>query len=101
MKTMLLVDDSRAIRLAGRRIVESLGIDVLEAGDGAEALQLCRAHGDIDAVLLDWNMPVMDGLTFLSALRSEKRPQPIVVMRPFFDATGLSPVFNSRKQPVP
>jgi len=80
MKTVLLVDDSRAIRLAGRRIVESLGIDVLEAGDGAEALQLCHQHADIDAVLLDWNMPVMDGLEFLTALRSESRPQPIVVM---------------------
>lgn len=80
MKTVLLVDDSRTIRMVGRRIVESLGAGVLEAGNGAEALDVCRDHPDVDAVLLDWNMPVMNGLEFLTALRSQERRQPIVVM---------------------
>jgi two-component system chemotaxis response regulator CheY len=79
MKTMLLVDDSRAIRTIGRRIVEALGMQV-EANDGAEALNVCQQHPDVDAVLLDWNMPVMNGLEFLTALRAEERRQPIVVM---------------------
>jgi len=80
MKTVLVVDDSRAIRSIGRRIVESLGMQVIEANDGAEALDACRQHPNVDAVLLDWNMPVMNGLEFLTQLRAEERPQPIVVM---------------------
>lgn len=76
MKTVLLVDDSRAVRLAGKRIFESLGFGTLEAGDGQQALDVVAANPTIDAVLLDWNMPIMNGLDFLKALRS----QPVVVM---------------------
>jgi len=80
MTTVLLVDDSRAIRGIGRKIVEGLGMQALEACDGAEALTICQKHPEVDAVLLDWNMPVMNGLEFLTALRAEQRRQPIVVM---------------------
>lgn len=64
----LIVDDSRIIRKVARRIVEGLGFEVDEAGDGAEALSYCTAAMP-EVVLLDWNMPVMDGLTFLRRLR--------------------------------
>ena len=70
MKTCLVVDDSRVIRKVARRILEDLGFDVAEAGDGAEALAWCRAMMP-DAILLDWNMPVMNGLEFLRRLRQE------------------------------
>jgi two-component system chemotaxis response regulator CheY len=70
MKTCLIVDDSRIIRKVARRIVEDMAFEVTEAADGAEALAFCRS-GMPDAVLLDWNMPVMDGLTFLRQLRTE------------------------------
>lgn len=80
MSTILLVDDSRAIRMASRRIVEAIGMSVLEANDGREAMDVCREHPDITAIILDWNMPVMNGLEFLKALRAEPRQQPIVVM---------------------
>lgn len=80
MKRALLVDDSRAVRMVGRRILQSLGFDTLEAGDGQEALSVYRANPTVDAVLLDWNMPVMNGLDFLKALRKETSPQPVVVM---------------------
>ena len=70
MKTCLVVDDSRVIRKVSRRILEDLGFDVAEAGDGAEALAWCRAMMP-DAILLDWNMPVMGGLDFLKRLRME------------------------------
>ena len=70
MKTCLVVDDSRIIRKVARRILESLGFQVQEAGDGGEALAQCRAAMP-EAVLLDWNMPVMNGLEFLRALRQE------------------------------
>ena len=78
--TCLVVDDSRTVRKAARRILEKLGFAVAEAGDGAEALVACRARMP-QAVLLDWNMPVMDGLQFLRAARAEFGPdQPIVVL---------------------
>ncbi len=78
--TWLVVDDSRVVRKAARRILETLGFAVREAGDGAEALAACRAAMP-DAVLLDWNMPVMDGLSFLRAARAEFGPdRPAVVL---------------------
>ena len=70
MKTCLVVDDSRVIRKVARRILEDLEFDITEAGDGQEALESCRSAMP-DAVLLDWNMPVMNGIDFLRALRQE------------------------------
>ncbi len=79
MKTCLVVDDSRVIRKVARRILEDLGFETAEASDGVEAMAWCRSAMP-DAILLDWNMPVMDGLTFLRQLR--KAPDghaPVVV----------------------
>ena len=68
MKHCLIVDDSRVIRKVSRQIVESLGFHVTEAEDGREALARCeRAKPDL--ILLDWNMPVMNGIEFISELR--------------------------------
>ena len=69
VRTCLIVDDSRIIRKVARRIVEGLGFEVDEAADGVEALSYCAGRMP-DVVLLDWNMPVMDGLTFLRRLRA-------------------------------
>lgn len=81
MSKALLVDDSRAVRLAMRRITTGLGYEGLEAENGQLALEQVRANPDVDFVLLDWNMPVMDGLEFLRALREEPmEKQPIVIM---------------------
>jgi two-component system chemotaxis response regulator CheY len=68
MKTCLVVDDSSVIRKVARRILEGLSFQITEAADGREALQHCQ-RALPDAVLLDWNMPVMDGYEFLKALR--------------------------------
>ena len=69
MRLCLIIDDSRIIRKVARRIVEGLGFDVEEAADGAEAFTFCMATMP-DVILLDWNMPVMDGMTFLKRLRA-------------------------------
>jgi two-component system chemotaxis response regulator CheY len=69
-RTCLVVDDSRVVRKVARRILEANGFAVTEAADGQQALNSCRASLP-DCVLLDWNMPVMDGLTFLKSLRAE------------------------------
>ena len=68
-RTCLIVDDSRIIRKVARRIVEGLGFEVDEAADGAEALSFCAGLMP-EVILLDWSMPVMDGLTFLRRLRT-------------------------------
>ncbi len=79
MKTCLIVDDSRVIRKVARRILEDLRFQVEEAGDGLEALTACRKSMP-DGILLDWNMPLMNGIEFLRALRKERGGDtPIVV----------------------
>lgn len=73
-RTCLVVDDSRVVRKVARRILEANGFAVTEAADGQEALDTCR-QGLPDCVLLDWNMPVLDGITFLRRLRTEFGPE--------------------------
>ena len=68
MKTCLVVDDSSVIRKVARRILEGLAFQIAEAEDGRQALEHCERELP-DAVLLDWNMPVMDGFEFLRELR--------------------------------
>jgi two-component system, chemotaxis family, chemotaxis protein CheY len=68
MKTCLVVDDSSVIRKIARRILEEMNFQIIEAEDGEKALEICK-RGLPDAVLLDWNMPVMDGYEFLRSLR--------------------------------
>jgi two-component system, chemotaxis family, chemotaxis protein CheY len=68
MKTCLIVDDSSVIRKVARRILEGLEFQIAEAENGEEALEACRRSLP-DAILLDWNMPKMDGYDFLRLLR--------------------------------
>ena len=68
MKTCLVVDNSSVIRKVARRILEGLDFQISEAENGEEAIEACRQQIP-DAILLDWNMPKMDGYEFLRALR--------------------------------
>ena len=68
MKTCLVVDDSSVIRKIARRILEEMNFHIVEAEDGEQALEICKRELP-EAVLLDWNMPVMDGYEFLRSLR--------------------------------
>ncbi|MFC3126635.1 PleD family two-component system response regulator [Pseudoroseomonas globiformis] len=76
---VLVVDDSRVVRKAARRILERHGFAIREAEDGQKALEACR-FALPKLVLLDWNMPVMDGMEFLVALRAEFGPEEPLVM---------------------
>jgi two-component system chemotaxis response regulator CheY len=68
MKTCLIVDDSSVIRKVARRILEGLDFQIVEAENGEEAIETCRRQMP-EAILLDWNMPKMDGYDFLRVLR--------------------------------
>jgi two-component system, chemotaxis family, chemotaxis protein CheY len=68
VRTCLVVDDSSVVRKIARRILETMDFEIIEAEDGEKALEVCK-RAMPEAVLLDWNMPVMDGYEFLGNLR--------------------------------
>ncbi len=68
MKHCLIVDDSKVIRRVARKILRELEFETDEAHDGKAALAACQRKMP-DVVLLDWDMPVMDGIEFLRELR--------------------------------
>lgn len=71
---VIVVDDSRAMRLILRRIVGQLGFDVMEAEDGQAALEALGAAEEVpDLALIDWNMPRMNGLELVAAIRDDAR----------------------------
>ena len=70
----LVIDDSRTIRMMLKKFLAMEGFDTLyEAGDGREALDKLKAVGPVDLALVDWNMPVMDGLDFVKSVRQDKQ----------------------------
>lgn len=79
MKSCLVVDDSKVVRKFARRIMEELSFEVNEANDGEEAISACK-HSLPDVMLLDWNMPVMDGLACLQQLRTLPNNEKVVVI---------------------
>ncbi|MGZ4602999.1 MAG: response regulator [Kineosporiaceae bacterium] len=76
----LVVDDSRAMRSILARLMTGLGFEVSQAGDGAEALAALESGLRPDVALVDWNMPVMDGLTFIKTVRSREELRDISLM---------------------
>lgn len=76
----LVIDDSRAMRMMLRRIVSSVGFEVIEAGNGQEALEQLDAGHAPELCLIDWNMPVMNGLEFVQAVRQRADGRNITLM---------------------
>jgi two-component system, chemotaxis family, chemotaxis protein CheY len=76
----LIIDDSRSMRMILRRILGELGIGATEAAHGGEALDLLAAGLHPDLCLVDWNMPVMDGCTFVSEVRKVRDWRDITLM---------------------
>lgn len=77
----MVIDDSRAMRLILSRIVSQLGFEVTEAGNGREALDKLAAVADAPSLaLIDWNMPEMNGLEFVTAVRADPRYRGMTLM---------------------
>jgi two-component system chemotaxis response regulator CheY len=76
----LIVDDSRAMRAIIAKILRELGAEVIEAGNGREGLERLATVKPVDVVLVDWNMPVMDGLTFVRELRGRREYDGVQVL---------------------
>lgn len=67
----LIVDDSRAMRIILKKIMTDLGFTISEASHGREALERLNELQTVDVALVDWNMPEMDGLEFVKAVRAD------------------------------
>jgi two-component system chemotaxis response regulator CheY len=76
----LVIDDSAVTRGVIKQILNPMGFEVFEAGDGREGLDRVRDLAGLDLILLDWNMPRMDGLEFLGVLRAQAALATLPVM---------------------
>ena len=77
---VLLIDDSRAIRSVLRNILTDMGFEVSEAGHGQEALERLKEQSKTDLALVDWNMPVMNGIEFVRAVRANHAYDDLLLM---------------------
>jgi two-component system chemotaxis response regulator CheY len=80
MDQALIIDDSRAIRRILGTAMRDLGFAVSEAANGKEALAVLNSLGSIKLFLVDWNMPEMNGLEFVTCLRADHRFDSAVVI---------------------
>src|SRR5262245_18636289 len=76
----LVIDDSRTVRTIIRKALGEVGLEVAEAANGREGLEQLRANEDVQIVLVDWNMPEMNGLEFVRAVRAERAYDPVRIM---------------------
>jgi len=77
----LLVDDSRTMRNIWKKVLAGLeNSEIVEAGDGLEGLNAIKENGPVDMMLVDWNMPNMDGLTMVKKVREADKTTPIIMV---------------------
>jgi len=76
----LIVDDSRFVRGYLRGLLEEMGIECEEAADGQTGLDLLHSGRSFNLALIDWNMPVMNGLEMLTRVRAEGFPNLRILM---------------------
>lgn len=76
----IVVDDSRATRAILVRILTEIGFETIQAAHGREALELLAAEPPVGLALVDWNMPIMDGLDFVRAVKADPELQSMKVV---------------------
>ncbi len=79
---VLLVDDSKMMRTIQKKVLEALGkVEFSEAGDGVEALKtISETPGGFNLILIDWNMPNMDGFTLVGKIREKDKKTPLIMV---------------------
>lgn len=81
MGTALVIDDSRAIRMILGRTLNRFGYEVCSAANGRDALDMiCAQSLDLAVILVDWNMPEMNGLEFVKAIRADPKYRKVPLM---------------------
>jgi two-component system chemotaxis response regulator CheY len=68
----LVIDDSRTVRAIIGKILREIGHETVEAANGREALEQLRLNPDVELILVDWNMPEMNGLDFIRVVRNQR-----------------------------
>ena len=86
---ILAVDDSKTVHLFIKSLFAGTSHEVLKAMDGAEAVELVNNDSAIDLVLLDWEMPVKDGVTTLAEIRDNGNAVPIIMVTSKNDASNI------------
>ncbi|WP_402372901.1 response regulator [Isoptericola rhizosphaerae] len=76
----LIIDDARVMRRIVATTLKDLGFETAEAADGRQALDLLEAGEEFDLACIDWNMPVMDGLEFVQAVRTRREWRDLTLM---------------------
>ncbi|HJZ54257.1 MAG TPA: response regulator [Gemmataceae bacterium] len=76
----LVIDDSRTVRAIIGKILAEVGLEVVEAANGREGLEQLRRAQDVELILVDWNMPEMNGLEFIQAVRAQRVYDPVRIM---------------------
>jgi two-component system chemotaxis response regulator CheY len=76
----LVIDDSRTVRIIIGKILSELGLEVVEAGNGREGLERLQQNPSVELVLVDWNMPEMNGLDFIKTVRAQRGYDSVRIM---------------------
>jgi two-component system chemotaxis response regulator CheY len=84
----LVIDDSRTVRVIIGQILREMGMDVLEAKNGLEALDQLRRSPDVELMLVDWNMPEMNGFDLVCAVRAQRAYDPVRIVMVTSEAQG-------------
>jgi two-component system chemotaxis response regulator CheY len=84
----LVIDDSRAVRIIIGNILREIGMEVLEAADGLEALEQLKRNPDVELMLVDWNMPQMNGFDFIRLVRSQRAYDAVRILMVTSEAQG-------------
>lgn len=84
----LVIDDSRAVRMIIGTILREIGLEVIEAGNGVEALDQLQRHQDVELMLVDWNMPQMNGIDFIRVVRAQRAYDAVRILMVTSEAQG-------------
>jgi CheY-like chemotaxis protein len=94
-KKILIVEDDLSSRLYLNKILEKAGVVIVNAGDGQEAVNVAFANPDLDIILMDIQLPVMDGYSALSKIRETNKSIPVIAQTAYGLLGDKEKILNS------